>query len=62
MRQSDSIGLMTFDTDIRTHIPPRSSNRHLRVLFMRKCRTQAGRQTDLSKVFHDIVPRLQKRG
>ena len=33
MRQSDSIGLMTFDTDIRAHIPPRSSNRHLRVLL-----------------------------
>ncbi len=62
MRQSDSIGLMTFDTDIRTHIPPRSSNRHLRVLYEEMLHTQPGGETDLSKVFHDIVPRLQKRG
>ena len=62
MRQSDSIGLMTFDTDIRTHIPPRSSNRHLRVLYEEMLHTKPGGETDLSKVFHDIVPRLQKRG
>ena len=62
MRQSDSIGLMTFDTGIRAHIPPRSSNRHLRVLYEEMLRTQPGGETDLSKVFHDIVPRLQKRG
>ncbi|RZO58125.1 MAG: DUF58 domain-containing protein [Limisphaerales bacterium] len=62
MRQSDSIGLMTFDTGVRAHIPPRSSNRHLRVLYEEMLRTQPGGETDLSKVFHDIVPRLQKRG
>ena len=62
MRQSDSIGLMTFDTGIRAHIPPRSSNRHLRVLYEEMLRTQPGGETDLSKVFHDIVPRLQKAG
>ena len=62
MRQSDSIGLMTFDTDIRAHIPPRSSNRHLRVLYEEMLHTKPGGETDLSKVFHDIVPRLQKRG
>ncbi len=62
MKQSDSIGLMTFDTGIRAHIPPRSSNRHLRVLYEEMLHTQPGGETDLSKVFHDIVPRLQKRG
>ena len=62
MKQSDSIGLMTFDTTIRTHIPPRSSIRHLRVLYEEMINTKPGGETDLSQVFHDIVPLLHKRG
>ena len=54
MRQSDSIGLMTFDTDIRTHIPLRSSNRHLRVLYEEMLHTKPGGETDLSKVFQTL--------
>ena len=56
------VGWVNFDTGIRAHIPPRSSNRHLRVLYEEMLHTQPGGETDLSKVFHDIVPRLQKRG
>ena len=62
MKQSDSIGLMTFDTKIRTHTPPRSSTRHLRVLYEEMINTKPGGETDLSGVFHDIVPRIHKRG
>ena len=52
MRQSDSIGLMTFDTDIRTHIPPRSSNRHLRVLYEE--------MLPLSRAVRRISPRFSR--
>ena len=62
MKQSDSIGLMTFDTKIRSHIPPRSSTRHLRILYEEMLKTRPGGETDISKVFHDIVPRIDKRG
>jgi len=62
MKQSDSIGLMTFDTKIRTHIPPRSSTRHLRILYEEMINTKPGGETDLSQVFHDIVPQIHKRG
>ena len=62
MKQSDSIGLMTFDTKIRSHIPPRSSTRHLRILYEEMLKTRPGGETDVSKVFHDIVPRIDKRG
>lgn len=62
MKQSDSIGLMTFDTKIRSHIPPRSSARHLRILYEEMLKTRPGGETDVSKVFHDIVPRIDKRG
>ena len=62
MKQSDSIGLMAFDTKIRSHIPPRSSTRHLHVLYEEMLKTRPGGETDISKVFHDIVPRIDKRG
>ena len=62
MKQSDSIGLMTFDTKIRSHIPPRSSTRHLRILYEEMLKTRPGGETNVSKVFHDIVPRIDKRG
>ena len=62
MKQSDSIGLMTFDSRIRSHIPPRSSTRHLRILYEEMLKTRPGGETDVSKVFHDIVPRIDKRG
>ena len=62
MKQRDSIGMITFDTKVRSFIPPRSSTRHLRVLYDEMVKTQPGGETDLSKVFHEIVPRLKKRG
>jgi uncharacterized protein (DUF58 family) len=62
LQQRDSVGLITFDTEVRGFIPPRSSTRHLRILYDRMTNTVPGGETDLSKVFHDIVPRIQKRG
>ena len=62
LAQSDSIGMMTFDTEVRSHLPPRSNSRHLRLLYDEMIRTRPGGETDVAKVFHDIVPRLHKRG
>ena len=62
LQQRDSVGLITFDTEVRGFIPPRSSTRHLRILYDRMTNTVPGGETDLSKVFHEIVPRIQKRG
>ena len=62
LQQRDSVGLITFDTEVRGFIPPRSSTRHLRILYDRMTKTVPGGETDLSKVFHEIVPRIQKRG
>ena len=62
LQQRDSVGLITFDTEVRGFIPPRSSTRHLRILYDRMTNTVPGGETDLSKVFHEVVPRIQKRG
>ena len=62
IKQSDSIGLVTFDDRVRSFIPPRSSTRHMSILYEQLIKTHPGGETDLSKVFHEIVPRLKKRG
>ena len=61
LQQRDSVGLITFDTEVRGFIPPRSSTRNLRILYDRMTNTVTGGETYISKVFHEIVPRIQKR-
>jgi uncharacterized protein (DUF58 family) len=62
LQQRDSVGLVTFDTKIRRYIPPRSSVPHLRVLLDELQSAQPGGETALGGVFHDLVPRIQRRG
>lgn len=62
LRQADGVGLLTFDTAMRDYIPPRTRPGHLRVLFDALERTQPGGETELGKVFHDLVPKIQRRG
>jgi uncharacterized protein (DUF58 family) len=62
LRQQDSVGLMTFDTKMRQHIPPRSRPSHLHVLLDALQATQPGGETELAKVFHQLVPKIHRRG
>ncbi len=60
--QQDSVGMVTFDTKIRKYIPPRSRVSHLRVLIDELQRAEPGGETELGTVFHDLVPKLHRRG
>lgn len=62
LSQQDSVGLVTFDTKVRKYIPPRSRVSHLRVLINELERGQPGGETELGDVFHDLVPKLHRRG
>lgn len=62
LQQQDSVGLVTFDTVIRKYIPPRSRVSHLRVLIDELQRGAPGGETELADVFHDLVPKLHRRG
>jgi uncharacterized protein (DUF58 family) len=62
LQQSDGVGLVTFDTAIRRYIPPRSRISHLRVLIEELQKSQPGGETELGDVFHDLVPKLHRRG
>jgi uncharacterized protein (DUF58 family) len=60
--QQDSVGLVTFDTKVRRYIPPRAQTSHLKVLINELEATKPGAETELAQVFHDLVPRLHRRG
>ena len=62
LRQADGVGLVTFDREMDQYIPPRSRPGHLRVLLdaLQKCRP--GDETELGAVFHELVPKIQRRG
>lgn len=62
LQQQDSVGLITFDTKIRRYIPPRSKSSHLNTIFDEMLATKPGGETELGKVFHDLVPRIHRRG
>src|ERR1700761_2236879 len=60
--QQDSVGMVTFDTEVRRYIPPRSRVSHLRVLIDELQAGQPGGETEIGRVFHDLVPKLHRRG
>ena len=62
LQQQDSVGLVTYDTKIRRYIPPRSRVSHLRVLIEELEKGEVGGETELGDVFHDLVPKLHRRG
>ena len=62
LQQSDSVGMVTFDTEIRRYIPPRSRVSHLRALIEELERGTVGGETEIGRVFHDLVPKLHRRG
>ena len=62
IQQADGVGMVTFDTQIRRYIPPRSRISHLKVIIDELQNGKPGDETELGKVFHDLVPKLHRRG
>ena len=59
--QHDAAGLVTFDDRVRDQIPARQGHGHLRVMMEKLEQTQAGAETSLSKVFHELAETLKRR-
>jgi uncharacterized protein (DUF58 family) len=60
--QSDSVGLTTFDTEVRNTLPPRSTKGHLTTLLKVLVDTKPGKETSLAKVLHDLTAQIKRRG
>lgn len=62
LQQQDSVGLVTFDNEIRSLIRASSNPSHLRQLISVMGASQAERKTATGPIFHDLAERLSKRG
>ncbi len=60
--QQDSVGLVTFDTETRHYIPPRSKPSHLRSLFATLAGSKPSQETAISDVLTKLVPKIRRRG
>lgn len=62
LQQQDSVGLVTFDTEVRALVRPSSNPSHLKQLLHVMEETVPQRKTAIGPIFHDLAERLKKRG
>ncbi len=62
LQQQDSVGLATFDEQVRRYLRPSGQPSHLKELFHLMDATPAGQKSDLGAIFHDLAERFKKRG
>jgi len=61
-RQQDSVGLVTFDTAIREHLPPSSRPNHLKAMVDVLEKTELSDKTDVGDVFLELAQKIRQRG
>lgn len=62
LEQQDSVGLVTFDREIRALVRASSNPSHLKQLLYVMERAEAVRKTRVGPIFHDLAERLKRRG
>jgi len=62
LQQQDSVGLVTFDNEVRALVRASSNPSHLRQLLHVMEETVPQRKTSTGPIFHDLAERLKKRG
>ncbi len=62
LQQQDSVGLVTFDQEVRSHVRASSNPSHLKQLLHVMEVAAAERKTATGPIFHDLAERLKKRG
>lgn len=62
IRQNDAVGLMLFDTQVRTYIPPKAHPTQFRRILDTLDNVQPGGETDCGSVLHEAAERLKRRG
>jgi uncharacterized protein (DUF58 family) len=62
VRQGDAVGLLAFDSAIRSHIAPRGGRRHWHELLRTLEPVAASGRTDPGSALRDLAGRLRRRG
>lgn len=60
--QQDAVGLVTFDTKLRSYLPAKSASSQVRQILERLDAAQPGGETDPAPVFDEIAERIPARG
>ena len=62
LKQRDSVGLVIFNDQLRSYIPPRLGPTHLHALMAGLEDVSPGGDTDISATFHELAQRIVRRG
>jgi uncharacterized protein (DUF58 family) len=62
MRQRDAVGLLTYDTRVRTVLPPRARQSHMKHILANLDNLQPGGETAGAGPMHDLAEGLKRRG
>lgn len=62
LRQSDAVGFMTFDQDVRAQLPRRNQLSHLRAILHAMVARRQGKKTDLELILRKTSERETNRG
>lgn len=62
IRQRDAAGLMIFDTKIRTALPPRLRQTHLKHILSALETAEPGGETNISGPLHELAEGLKRKG
>jgi uncharacterized protein (DUF58 family) len=62
LRQQDSVGVATFDSEIRALVRASSNPSHLKELLYVLEQASAERKTSTGAIFHELAERFRKRG
>ncbi|MEJ2306469.1 MAG: DUF58 domain-containing protein [candidate division WOR-3 bacterium] len=61
LKQNDSVGLVLFDSDIKSFIPPRSRTSHLKHLLGTLSKNEPSGETSVSSALFQLAPLIKKR-
>jgi uncharacterized protein (DUF58 family) len=62
LRQQDSVGLITFDNDVRQIVPPRSQQTHIDALVKAMDVSRPREKTDIEKILRRVTETISGRG
>ncbi len=62
MRQRDATGLLIFDDKIRTVLPPRMRQSHMKHILAALNDLKSGGETNIAKPMHELADGLRRRG
>ena len=60
--QKDAVGLVVYDEDINTYIPPKATNQNLKILLNHLSNVKGSGKTNTAAALNSIAERIKRRG